>query len=560
MKTQEETCSGCGKKFISRIDDFIEQTHEDNCKLLCLECSALRRKQAEEERDRKEKEIRRKQAEAEHREFLERLKAWSVVSIDDIRPENDDTLYVIGNGFDLMHRVPSSYYHFRDTLGRHSTLRYMCEQFITVDDMWADLENALAHFNVSAMTSETVVDMWLDNFGVYDEDSGAAEFFMAIEAAATPIYTVANELPRRFGKWVNTLTVGTADRPLKNMFVNGKVLNFNYTEFVQDMYGVSKENICYIHGCRVKEKGKPREPLILGHIAGASDSSFEFNAPSKSYLRGFKRAFVEMTQSNIIHYISEYDGYLTKDTKKIIESHESFFEGLSDIQTVIAVGHSFAKTDSDYFFKIRSCVKSNAKWYFGCYGLRDLVNLGNLLPKMQLDKSRVAVFRTDTISTTPLPIPPKPSEKKKTFKWQCKTKDGKWSVEKVNDKLIFKDLTTDINNYEISLPNGFKRAFFACNDRCLLVVMYGLDPGVLLFRKTGEHWGFVGELYCDHQHLLVSRLQHVIVREGDITFVYNNRIRKYSLIDGSCISNKHARNARNFCFKGEEITEKFSRN
>lgn len=40
------------------------------------------------------------------------------------------------------------------------------------------------------------------------------------------------------------------------------------------MYGVSEKNICYIHGCRRKKKGKSKERLILGHKPGASDEDF----------------------------------------------------------------------------------------------------------------------------------------------------------------------------------------------------------------------------------------------------------------------------------------------
>ena len=555
IKTREETCAYCGKKFIFRIDEITERKHDDNFKPLCPECRVLKRKQAEEKRNREEREIRRKKADTEHKEFLKRLNAWKVISIDDVHPENENTLYIIGNGFDLMHCVSSSYYDFRDTLGKRSFLRFMFDNFITVDNMWADLESALAHFDVSAMTSEYVIDIWLDNFGVYDEDSGTAEYYMAVEAAATPIITIAEELPYRFRKWVNTLTIGTADRPLSNMFVNGKVLNFNYTEFVEELYGVSKENVCYIHGCRVKQKSKPREPLILGHLMGASDSLYDVEPPTDKYLSRFKRAYMEMAQSNVIDCISDYDESLTKDTEKIIEVHKQFFAGLSHIQTVIVIGHSFSEADWDYFFKIRRSIDHNARWYFGCYGLRDLDNLENLLPEIGLDKSCVFVFRIDCIATKPLFAPKKESvPRKRISKHLCKSKDGKWEVQKTENDLLIVNLIEQFADYAVNLSSGFKGAFFVSKDSCLLAVMYA---DILLFRNIDGHWRFIGELYCDHQHLLVSRLQRVLVTDSKITFVYNNRIRRYSLIDGTCISNKNIKGARNLSLNGEDITDMF---
>lgn len=562
MNTREEICKVCGERFLFRIYDSAEQmSGGDTFNPICPHCHASMRKQAEQVREQKEQELRRRKAEEEHKEFLKRLKAWNVVEIDDVCPLSDNVLYILGNGFDLMHRVASSYYNFQDSLGRHNRLRNMLEDYITVEDIWADFENALAHFDIDAMSNEDVVDMWLDNFDVYNEESGAAEYSMSVEVAATPIQTVANELPRRFRKWVETLSVGTADRPLSKMFRNGKAINFNYTEFVESLYGLPKENVCYIHGCRVKQKGKPREPLILGHLRGASDEAFEAGGRAKSRLRGYRRAFVEMAQGSVIDWISGCDEYLTKDTKKIIGAHEPFFSGLSRVETVIVVGHSFSETDSDYFLKIKSSIDDvgGVKWFFGCYGLRDIENLEELLNKLGIDRSCVAVFRTDTVVTTPLPESKKEVKKRVIIKPQCTSKDGKWTVEKVSNDLVISNSTDNIIDYSVTIPGGFKRAFFVSNDNCLLVVMYGLDPGVLLFRKENEHWKFAGELRCNHQHLLVSRLQHVFVTETEITFVYNNRIRKYSLTDSSEICNKPAIGARNKRYDGKDITRMFSR-
>lgn len=71
--------------------------------------------------------------------------------------------------------VRSSYYAFRDTLGKNSVLLHALENFITFEDIWADFEEALAHFNINAMSNDVIVDNWLDILGAYDEDAGASE-------------------------------------------------------------------------------------------------------------------------------------------------------------------------------------------------------------------------------------------------------------------------------------------------------------------------------------------------------------------------------------------------
>jgi len=64
---------------------------------------------------------------------------------------------------------------------------------------------------------------------------------MAVEAAVNPIINLVNELLPAFRRWVNSLEVGTDDRPLADLIrSDGRVLDFNYTEFVETLYDYSR--------------------------------------------------------------------------------------------------------------------------------------------------------------------------------------------------------------------------------------------------------------------------------------------------------------------------------
>lgn len=43
--------------------------------------------------------------------------------MDAVRPGDDNILCILGNGFDLMHNVRSSYYALRDSIGKNNSLR-----------------------------------------------------------------------------------------------------------------------------------------------------------------------------------------------------------------------------------------------------------------------------------------------------------------------------------------------------------------------------------------------------------------------------------------------------
>lgn len=65
-----------------------------------------------------------------------------------------------------------------------------------------------------------VFDDWLQDFKVLEEDDddfSAADFFAAQETATQPIYVLTQEMTKRFGQWVNTLRVGSTEKPLEGM-------------------------------------------------------------------------------------------------------------------------------------------------------------------------------------------------------------------------------------------------------------------------------------------------------------------------------------------------------
>ena len=560
--TQVITCSKCNCQFLFRPS---EQTYRNGKPSLCPNCYRKKRDEQKKKKEKLDAEKRRREKELERIQFDERLKPWQVVALDDIHPENDNVLYILGNGFDLMHAVPSSYYAFRDTLGKRSDLRFMLETYLTPEDIWADFEDALAHFDVEGMGSEFIVDSWLDVFNAYDEDALAADYYSAIEAAANPMTTISNELPRRFRRWVDSLSVGTADRPLKGIFRNGKVLCFNYTEFVETMYGIPNSNVCYIHGCRKNKKGRPQEDLILGHMPGASDASYDISdryAPKLSDDR--KRYLLDSAQDDVFRLIAESDHSLTKDTHSIIAAHENFFSKLSDIENITVIGHSLSPVDRDYFAKIVSSIHNieHARWFFGCRGLRNLDNIDQTLTALGIDRSNVFIFRTDNISVTPLnpAQPPASSQRVPRERILNTSPSGKWTVKALCKELSIRNNVSRCVDYKITFSFTVDRATFLSSEEHLFVTLRGPYPGVFLFRQINDHWQFTKELeHAPHQGILNRRLVRVILKDDQITFVYDSRIRKYSLSDGTLLANQALQNAQNQRYDGTDVSDLFIR-
>ncbi len=547
-----QNCRICGGEFITASFDKPNQN-------LCPICRKRIRDQKRLEREAIENEKWQRKKEREHEIFLKRLKDYKVIPLEAVKPSSD-TLYILGNGFDIMHRVRSSYYSFRDSMGKNNKLRQTLEAFLTSDDIWADFENALAKFNMRAMCSDFIVDNHLDIWDAYGEDSGMAEFFAAVEMAADPITTVAAELPKRFRSWVETLTVETDDRPLASLLRGGKVLTFNYTEFAEELYNLPREQICYIHGCRKNRKA----PLILGHMPHASDAMYDFEdgyRPRKSKARQY---LIDAAQESIYRIIAESDESLTKHCDEIISAHRPFFASLCDIKDVVIIGHSMSEVDMDYFEEVARSISDfdRVNWYIGCHGLGDLKNMESMLKRLNIPGERAFIFRTDLILTAPSKARNEKAVKHISAKEKpCGiSQSGKWRAAFDGHRLRIYEKNAKDANFEISFSQNVSRAVFSPDEKIMFSVVRDLYSGIFLFTYESYAWHFVNELESiPNQTLLNPRLRHIYLTKSTVTFVYNNRVRIYSLSNGTLTVNRARRYSKEHFYHGIDIFKLFFR-
>lgn len=544
--TREFVCDNCGEIFIHRCKN-------KNSSSYCSYCyGAIRRareQQIEAEKQRIEDEKWRRQSIIDKKRFEEQLLQMSTIPIEELRPQGH-TLYILGNGFDLMHGVRSSYRAFRDFLGKHSDLRFKLESYLKTDDIWADFEDALGHINMDMMANPDVVGGMLDVTGFFEDDSGAAEYYMALEMAAEPMRSITEDLEKRFRMWIEKLEIGTNDRPLKTLFHDDKVLCFNYTEFVEELYGVSESNICYIHGCRRKKKGHQKEKLILGHRPGASEDEY-------ALIRGLKRKksyrsqVIDVAQEGVVRLLSEYDEAITKNSQSIISEHSSFFKSLADATNVVVIGHSISPVDWDYFLEV-SKNTPDAHWYFGCHGIHDLENAQHLANMLGID---FTVFRTDGISVTRIPESDHKTQVHKPVWKKIQSPDRKWNVQWMEKRISITGSASQTNRI---MQDNIKRCVFSPAGDILFTIINGLDAGIPFFRLVDETWVYIDEMEpIPNQNLLNRRLRYVYLNGEKIAFVYNNRVREYSLETGALVRKLARRDAKSEHYEGREISKLF---
>lgn len=283
-------------------------------------------------------------------------------------------LYVIGNGFDLWHNLPTSYEHFYESasefLDEISTYYYLAQNESV---LWSNFEEDLGRFDWDSFyDAYNDIDISDDNFkpsmayGLEDE--------LTQEAS-----NIIEGIQDAFLEWIETIDSQGCER--KFVFENdSKILSFNYTTTIQNVYQIGDEKIFHIHG-RI---GSDR--LVIGH----GDSIH------------FEPELDEEGNSNR-HMFSDAEGaaksplyHFKKPVEEIMDTNRYYFDSLGNIEMVVILGHSLNSIDIPYFEKIHK-IASAAHWVVSYHTDSDLENHKIKLSEIGIDKSKITMSKTELV-------------------------------------------------------------------------------------------------------------------------------------------------------------------
>lgn len=340
---------------------------------------------------------------------------FNIITLEELSKNiSNNTLYVIGNGFDIYHGVKSSYCDFSRSIGKNSTLRNTLELYVNKPqtEIWGDFEDSLAHIDRGSVLRQ--LDNFLYIYDVKEEDDDdfkTSSFFLAIDSTLDGLDELIEDLPKRFKSWISALSPKNNETPLKQIIhTNAQFINFNYTEFLETLYDVKKENIIYIHGDRRNRK----DTLVLGHGHDSEEMYeqwYEENKPAKissndivslAYYYDEDEDDYDKWKSPTRYYatmkalerIEQYYDDSAKKTEDVIRKYNNF-EDYSNTKTIVTIGHSLSFVDYPYFKKIIE-VNNNAKdlqWYISYYSNNDIKRIREFVSEMNIDINQVKVFK-----------------------------------------------------------------------------------------------------------------------------------------------------------------------
>lgn len=278
-------------------------------------------------------------------------------------------LIIVGNGFDIAHGLETSYDDFRKHLISDtkiemdslvipestqipdgeieyndseilSMLFFLISEAESNTEKWSNIEASLAYLNFDeafdygseVLDKEGNLDLWKTS---YNNEDIASNLLI-------PTLTIQD----LFSKWVKKIDIRCAKAKrdfLRLIDQQDLFLTFNYTDTLEEIYNISKNRICYIHG-------KQNEDIFFGH--GNTDDKTDY------YMMNYIGS-----ESNL----SKIHEQLRKKTEDALENKICFFESLtySNINKIYSYGFSFSEVDMIYLKEI--CKRIDTKkvtWYF----------------------------------------------------------------------------------------------------------------------------------------------------------------------------------------------------
>jgi len=256
-------------------------------------------------------------------------------------------LYIIGNGFDIHHDIPSSYKDFHQWIEENDKelLAQMQEFFIDSYDStwWKDFEHNLSSLDAYSIIYTKVQENYPN---IADDNFSDSEWYDAEHAVERQIDDIYSAIEIAFRKWVNTLPEGNSQKKI-SMILGSHFLSFNYTDTLESLYGINSDNILYIHG-RVKETSKK---LILGH------------GTTKKQLHDLIRidaveddSTLDLITSRAKETAITCIANKRKNVEQNIEENKKWFDTLFNITHIHIYGFSLSDIDMPYMFQIINSV------------------------------------------------------------------------------------------------------------------------------------------------------------------------------------------------------------
>ncbi|MBT2732209.1 AbiH family protein [Carnobacterium sp. ISL-102] len=299
-------------------------------------------------------------------------------------------LFIIGNGFDLAHKLPTSFNpNFKEIAEKNEQFPYFWEIYQSQEiDIWSDFENLLAKPDFNEL--EQIFEGYKSDY-LSDRESDRDAIITQVDLNGNLIpslYEFANQAEEKLIKKVAISSNIKLFKP-EDLFVN-----FNYTHTLEKVYGVQASRVLHVHG----EVGQ--DNLVLGYPEGDfSPEKYQYDVRQKGrgpYRESDIRDHIEdMMKSDMMDYYTytAFEGLIIKVESfnkapqvKLLEE----FLVRNEIKEIIVNGHSCA-IDFPYFEYLSRNFRK-AEWVFYAFDNKTKNNIEKLIKKFSIEDYKILAF------------------------------------------------------------------------------------------------------------------------------------------------------------------------
>ncbi|NOQ27883.1 MAG: hypothetical protein GQ564_21180 [Bacteroidales bacterium] len=305
-------------------------------------------------------------------------------------------LYVLGNGFDMGHKIPCKYSDFYKYLqeNRGDIIEIM-EKYYYIgndSDLWSDFESSLEE-DINYDSLADIVGENSPNFGSDDFSDG--DWYDAQIYIEQDCDELLAHIRSGFEEWIESLQISNVKK-VYQLDMSASFITFNYTEVLERIYRIPASNILHIHN-------KVGEELIFGH----GKKSENFNV--KKALYGDEKAFLITDENGDIesnevgheqfaeNAVCAFYDKMRKHTEEIVPKQLDFIKNGSNIDEVIVLGHSYNEIDSPYFAEIGKSIGKNTKWTLYYFSDKDKQSAEKIMNELKIKDSLVEYIHSTEI-------------------------------------------------------------------------------------------------------------------------------------------------------------------
>lgn len=271
-------------------------------------------------------------------------------------------LFIIGNGFDLAHGMPTGYGDFRRWLlqdNRFDVIHELQSAYpakINEDYLlWCDFEKALGEYDL-----DTVINWSWENL------------YLTVDSLGNQLFNsnfIDTQLPaiidESFTRWVRSIPMPNIEK-YDCITKDSLYLTFNYTDTLEQLYEIPERHVLHIHG-----RASKGDKLVVGHNRTINPADYW---DDNLEMRENNERMQRLTDMN----------YLCKPVDEIIEQYDWYFKGLGYTEDIHILGHSCGEIDYPYFMKIKKSIPTDAIWHFNPYTTEDTIRIEKFIQAIDI--------------------------------------------------------------------------------------------------------------------------------------------------------------------------------